>query len=236
MSVAPIEISCFQLFQTIRPPDPAPFAPPPFTGPSTLIRGGPPQSPASLSPCGLLALELLPLQSGAAWFLQFRVKAYIRLTPPSTPVAARPVIRFPADLSQDDETVLVSTTLVFLTARLRRVHYRSSFEHAPARISTELFIRRSPPRLFTAAARTCLRPAPESRSRRVVPHHSRSFTVRIQSAELLRCLCSTFVDAAVMVQEKVASGATRAGHELRGARVDCPTMTTARFTGCVWVL
>jgi len=40
---------------------------------------------------------------------------------------------------------------------------------------------RSPHTLFTAAARTGLRPAPESRFRRVVPHHSRSFTVRIQS-------------------------------------------------------
>ncbi|ASP89601.1 hypothetical protein CDO26_36595 (plasmid) [Sinorhizobium meliloti] len=33
---------------------------------------------------------------------------------PSTPVAARPVIRRLAGLSQDDETVLVSTTLEFL--------------------------------------------------------------------------------------------------------------------------
>jgi hypothetical protein len=88
---------------------------------------------------------------------------------PSTPVAARPVIRHPADLSQDDETLLVLTTLMFITTRLRKVHFRSSFGHPPARISSELFIRRSPPRLFTAAARTGLRPAPESRSRRAIP-------------------------------------------------------------------
>ncbi|KKZ84617.1 hypothetical protein RPHASCH2410_PC01490 (plasmid) [Rhizobium phaseoli Ch24-10] len=115
--------------------------------------------------------------ASGAWFLQFRVKACVQHAP-STPVAARPIIRHPADLSQDDETVLVSTTLIFITARLRRVHFRSSFGHAPARISSELFIRRSPPRLFTAAARTGLRPAPESRSRRAILHHSRSFTLR----------------------------------------------------------
>jgi hypothetical protein len=40
----------------------------------------------------------------------------------------------------------------------------------------ELLIRRSPPRLLTAAARTGLRPAPESRSRGARPHLSRSFT------------------------------------------------------------
>jgi len=58
---------------------------------------------------------------------------------------------------------------MFITTRLRKVHFRSSFGHPPARISSELFIRRSPPRLFTAAARTGLRPAPESRSRRAIP-------------------------------------------------------------------
>ncbi len=49
---------------------------------------------------------------------------------------------------------------------------------APARISSERFIRRSPPQLFTAAALTGLRPAPESRSRRALPRNSRSFTLR----------------------------------------------------------
>ena len=51
---------------------------------------------------------------------------------PSTPVAARPVIRH-LDLSQDDETVLVLTTLRFITTRHRRVHFRSSSGHSPAR-------------------------------------------------------------------------------------------------------
>ena len=149
----------------------------PITGPSTLIQGGSPQSPASvLSPCGLPRLSFSLCIRGL-------VPAVPResLCPthaPSTPVAARRVIRRLADLSQDDETILVSTTLTFITTRLRRVHFRSSFRHPPARILSQSFIRRSPPRLFTAAARTGLRPAPESRSRRAVPHHSRSFTVQ----------------------------------------------------------
>src|SRR5271165_5198372 len=79
--------------------------------------------------------------------------------------AVRPVIRLLTDLSQDDETLLVSATLRFLTTCLRWVHFPSSFGHPPAPVSPELFIRRSPPRLFTAATRTGLRPAPESRSR-----------------------------------------------------------------------
>jgi len=79
---------------------------------------------------------------------------------PSTPVAAHPVIRRLAGLSQDDETVLVLTTLKFITTRLRRVCFRSSFGHSPARFYPNFFIRRSPPQLFTAAARTGLRPAP----------------------------------------------------------------------------
>src|ERR1019366_9382131 len=43
----------------------------------------------------------------------------------------------------------------------------------------ELLIRRSPPRLFTAAARTGLEPAPESRSRWACHHLLRSFTIRL---------------------------------------------------------
>src|SRR3989454_10521634 len=42
--------------------------------------------------------------------------------------------------------------------------------------STSIFFQRSPPRLFTAAAWSGLRPAPASRSRGTCPHLSRSFT------------------------------------------------------------
>jgi hypothetical protein len=56
----------------------------------------------------------------------------------------------------------------------------------------ELFTRRSLPRLFTAAARAGLRPAPESRSRGACPHLLRSFTTRISfRLLLLPCFCST---------------------------------------------
>src|SRR6202040_3658069 len=45
-----------------------------------------------------------------------------------------------------------------------------------SRSCLELLLQRSPPRLFTAAAWSGLRPAPESRSRGACPHLSRSFT------------------------------------------------------------
>src|SRR5450631_3927739 len=55
-----------------------------------------------------------------------------------------------------------------------------------------LFTRRSPPRLFTAAARAGLRPAPESRSRGARPHLLRSFTTRFSFLLLLLpCFYST---------------------------------------------
>ena len=84
---------------------------------------------------------------------------------PSTPVVVCPVIRHPTDLSQKGFTLLVSTTL----ASLRRVlegftFVRLSDAHLP-KVFLELFLQRSPPRPFIAAAWSGLRPAPESRSR-----------------------------------------------------------------------
>ena len=46
------------------------------------------------------------------------------------------------------------------------------------RVLTETLTRRSPPRLFTAAARAGLKPAPESRSRGAYPHLLCSFATR----------------------------------------------------------
>ena len=100
----------------------------------------------------------------------------------STPVAVRSVIRHPADLSQVHHTLLVSTTLEFLTTRLRRVHFRSSLGCSPARVVLALFLQRSLPRLFTAAAWSGLRSAPESRSRGAFPHLSRSLFTRLISS------------------------------------------------------
>src|SRR6266480_585264 len=96
---------------------------------------------------------------------------------PSTPVAVRSIIRHPADLSQVNHTLLVSTTLEFLTRRLRRVHFRSSLGCSPARTCSRAF----PPTLHHHGSLPQrlgggLRPAPESRSRGAFPHLSRSLT------------------------------------------------------------
>src|SRR5580658_11043365 len=114
--------SCFQLFQEYDHLT-RPLCSDPITGPSTLVRIGPPQSLA-LSPHGWHRLRF-----------SLGIKSLVPAVPreslcpthaPSTPVATRPVIRHLAGLSQDDETVLVLTTLGFITTRPRRVHFRSS--------------------------------------------------------------------------------------------------------------
>jgi hypothetical protein len=144
-----------------------------------LLRSGPPQFPASVfSPRGvgrlcfsLVIRELVPAVPR---------KSLCPTHAPYTPVAVRPVIRLPADLSQEKKAALILTTFDTLTTRHRKVCLRSSFGHSPALSqSLELLIRRSPPRLFTAAARTGLRPAPESRSRWACHHLLRSFTIRL---------------------------------------------------------
>src|SRR5580658_11373043 len=109
--------SCFQLVQEYDHLT-RPLCSDPITGPSTLVRIGPPQSLASvLSPHGWHRLRF-----------SLGIKSLVPAVPreslcpthaPSTPVAARPVIRHLADLSQDDETVLVLTTLGFITTRPR---------------------------------------------------------------------------------------------------------------------
>ena len=65
--------------------------------------------------------------------------------------------------------------------------------HTCSRSCLELLFQRSPPRLFTAAAWSGLRPAPESRSRGACPHLSRSFTTLLSLSGYLlsMCLCST---------------------------------------------
>src|SRR3954462_1898274 len=55
-----------------------------------------------------------------------------RLHAPFTPVAACPVIRLPAGLSREMVSLPVLTTILSLTTRLRRVHFRSSLRHTPA--------------------------------------------------------------------------------------------------------
>ena len=104
----------------------------PITGPSSLLRIGPPQCSASvLSPHGFRRL-----------CFSLNIRALVPAVPrksqhpthaPSTPVAVCPVIRRLTDLSQKGFTLLVLTTPSFLTTRLRWVHFRSSFGCTPAR-------------------------------------------------------------------------------------------------------
>ena len=101
----------------------------PITGPSMLLRVDPSQSPASvLSPRGFRRLCFSLAIRG--WFLQFRAKAYVRLTPPlrRSPSAQSSGPRWvPEEIHApgfDDAC--------FLTTRLRRVHCHSSFGHSPA--------------------------------------------------------------------------------------------------------
>ena len=102
---------------------------------------------------------------------------------PSTPATARTVIRLLAGLSQEIVAPLVSTTPIHHNDASSKGSLSFVFRmRTCSRSCLELLIRRSPPRLFTAAARTGLRPAPESRSRGAVPHHSHSFTARVQSS------------------------------------------------------
>jgi hypothetical protein len=82
-----------------------------------------------------------------------------------------------------------------------------------------LFTRRSPPRLFTAAARAGLRPAPESRSRGAYPHLLRSFTTRISfHLRLLPCFCSTHAVTAL--------------HPLQNTPGSHSTLSYSRSTTC----
>src|SRR5246500_4603098 len=122
--------SCFQLVQEYDYLT-RPLCSDPITGPSTLVRIGPPQSLASvLSPHGWRRLRF-----------SLGIKSLVPAVPrkslcpthaPSTPAAVRTVIRLLADLSQEKKAPLVLTTLDTLTTRLRRVCLRSSFGHSPA--------------------------------------------------------------------------------------------------------
>jgi len=99
---------------------------------------------------------------------------------PYTPVAAYPVAKHPAGLSQEIETPLVLTTSLWFTTRHRRFTFVRLYWSIPARgTSSTLWPQRSPPRLFTVAAWSGLKPALGSRLRRTCLHLSRSFdTIR----------------------------------------------------------
>ena len=148
----------------------------PITGPSSLIRIGPSQCSASvLSPhdfrrlCFSLAIRALvpavprksqhsvsrPLYAGRRLPSH---QAPDRLVPEGLHTSGFGDAKFLNDASS-----MGSLSFVFRM-------------HTCSRSYPELFLQRSPPRLFTAAAWSGLRPAPASRSRGTCPHLSRSFT------------------------------------------------------------
>src|SRR5260370_20556986 len=85
-------------------------------------------------------------------FLQFLATACIRFTPPLRRSPSAQSSGIQPTCPQVNHTLLVSTTLEFLTTRLRRVHFRSSLGCSPARVVLALFLLRSPPWLFTTAS------------------------------------------------------------------------------------
>src|SRR5258708_14565086 len=101
---------------------------------------------------------------------------------PSTPVAARSVTRHPTDLSQAGHSRLVLTTLGILTTRHRGFTFVRLPDAYLRQLLLALLLQRSPPQLFTAAAWSDLRSAPESRSRGAVPHLSRSLSTWLFSS------------------------------------------------------
>src|SRR6266478_9166634 len=145
LSVARIEVLLFPVASVMRPPDPTPSLQPHYEL-SPLPRVGPPQCSASVRSLTVLAAWAFPLTSERLLPAVPRNSLH-PLHAPSTPVAVRSVIRHPADLSQVGFTHVVSTTLIFLTTRLRRVHFRSSLGCSPARVYTRAFL----PTLTTTA-------------------------------------------------------------------------------------
>ena len=142
-----------------------------------------------------------------AWFLQFRIKACVGLTPPIRrlpPARSSGFLRtcprrhdppwFRQRLISNDASSKGLLALVFPTLT------------CPGSCPG-LFTRRSPPRLFTAAARAGLRPAPESRSRGAYPHLLCSFTTRISfHLLLLPCFCSTHAVPGLALNERWLMG------------------------------
>ena len=137
----------------------------PITGPSSLLRIGPPQYSASvLSPRGFRRL-CFSLAIGAL------VPAVPRKKPASN---SRPLYagrHLPSHQAPDRLVPEGLHTSGFGDTKL--LNDASSMGslsfvfrmHTCSRSCLELFLQRSPPRLFTAAAWSGLRPAPESRSR-----------------------------------------------------------------------
>src|SRR5215472_6126277 len=134
----------------MRPPDPTPLLQPHY-GPSSLLRVGPPQCPASvLSPRGFgrLGFSLHIGATGSCSSVPPPVSASRLLHAGRHPLSHQAPSRFiPGEIHAPgfDDTWLLNDAS-------SKVHLRSSLGYAPARVFPALFLPRSPPRLLTVAA------------------------------------------------------------------------------------
>ena len=156
---------------------PDPFAPTPLQSLLRYYRSVRPRPSHRYSRLAVVCPCASPLAS-MAWFLQFRIKACVGLTPP--------IRRLPPAQSSGFQRACPRRHDHPWFRQLLIINDASSMGLLALVFPTltcpgscpGLFTRRSPPRLFTAAARVGLRPAPESRSRGAHPHLLRSFTTR----------------------------------------------------------
>jgi hypothetical protein len=148
----------------------------PITGPSSLLRIGPPQCFASvLSPhgfrhlCFSLGIEATGSCSSAKKPASDSRPLHAGRRPPSHQAPDRLIPEGPYAPGFDDIWIFNDASSMGLLSFVSRTHTCS-------RCFLELWLQRSPPWLFTTAAWSGLRPAPESRSRGAFPHLFRSFT------------------------------------------------------------
>jgi hypothetical protein len=181
VSVARIEVLLFPVASVMRPPDPTPSLQPHYE-PSSLLRVGPPQCSASVrSPRGFgrLGFSLNIRATGSCSSAQQPASASRPLYAGRRPRSHQaPCGLVPGGLYAPgfDDTYLLNdaSSKGFTFVRLSDAHLHGFI---PA-----LLLQRSPPRLFTAAAWSGLRSAPESRSRGALPHLSRSLPTRFVSS------------------------------------------------------
>src|SRR6266849_9385996 len=175
LSVARIEVLLFPVASVMRPLDPTPLLQLHYE-PSSLLRVGPPQCSASVrSPRGFgrLGFSLRIKATGSCSSAQQPASASRPLYAGRHPLSHQaPRGLIPGGLHApgfDGTCFLNDASSKGLLSFVSRMHTCTSFVLA-------LFLQRSPPRLFTAAAWSGLRSAPESRPRGAYPHLLRSLS------------------------------------------------------------
>src|ERR1700680_2584747 len=175
LSVVCICIFLFPVVSTIRPPDPIPSLQPHYRAFITTANRSAPMlrlgtlasrfSPLVLLPChrstGSCSSAQKPASNSRPLYAGRRLPSHQapdRLVPEEIHASG-----FGDAKLLNDASSMGSLSFVFRM-------------HTCSRSCLELLLQRSPPRLFTAAAWSGLRPAPENRSRGACPHLSRSFT------------------------------------------------------------